>query len=172
MPGLTKLVHASTTILHNQMPGRSDRATTKIFVGNLPDRYPDDSLRELFEQYGEVSECDVIKNFAFVHFVSEEEAESAVKGLKGAEVKGKNIRVEISEKVKSGVRFCISSKPGQIRQDCPAGRVRSIVLTLRRYSTFYDSVHLGTFLSLHPLSFYPHPFSFTPFSLPTRIARF
>ena len=82
------------------MPGRSDRATTKIFVGNLPDRYPDDSLRELFEQYGEVSECDVIKNFAFVHFISEEEAESAVKGLNGAEVKGKNIRVEISEKVR------------------------------------------------------------------------
>jgi len=84
------------------MPGRSDRATTKIFVGNLPDRYPDDSLRELFEQYGEVSECDVIKNFAFVHFVSEEEAESAVKGLNGAEVKGKNIRVEISEKSRGG----------------------------------------------------------------------
>ena len=82
------------------MPGRSDRATTKIFVGNLPDRYPDDSLRELFEQYGEVSECDVIKNFAFVHFVSEDEAEAAVKGLNGAEVKGKNIRVEISEKVR------------------------------------------------------------------------
>ena len=82
------------------MPGRSDRATTKIFVGNLPDRYPDDSLRELFEQYGEVSECDVIKNFAFVHFVSEAEAEAAVKGLNAAEVKGKNIRVEISEKVR------------------------------------------------------------------------
>jgi len=84
------------------MPGRSDRATTKIFVGNLPDRYPDDSLRELFEQYGEVSECDVIKNFAFVHFVSEDEAEAAVKGLNGAEVKGKNIRVEISEKSRGG----------------------------------------------------------------------
>ena len=98
------------------MPGRSDRATTKIFVGNLPDRYPDDSLRELFEQYGEVSECDVIKNFAFVHFVSEEEAESAVKGLNGAEVKGKNIRVEISEKVKS--------KFGSRKTVRPTGSVR------------------------------------------------
>ena len=93
--------HPDWSRLATQMPGRSDRATTKVFVGNLPDRYPDDSLRELFEQYGEVSECDVIKNFAFVHFVNEEEAEAAVKGLNSAEVKGKNIRVEISEKVRT-----------------------------------------------------------------------
>ena len=105
------------------MPGRSDRATTKIFVGNLPDRYPDDSLRELFEQYGEVSECDVIKNFAFVHFVSEEEAEAAVKGLNGVEVKGKNIRVEISEKVRCPVaRFrSFASLPS-----CSSGRKCSV----------------------------------------------
>jgi RNA-binding protein 4 len=81
------------------MPGRNDRSTVKIFVGNLPDRCPETDLRELFEQFGEVTECDVIKNFAFVHFAKMVEAENAVKGLNGNDLKGKNIRVEISEKV-------------------------------------------------------------------------
>lgn len=39
---------------------------TKIFIGNLgPDTQAQD-LRPLFEKYGHVSECDVLRNYGFV----------------------------------------------------------------------------------------------------------
>ena len=38
----------------------------KIFVGNLSSETNGDDLRPYFEQYGEVTECDVLRNFGFV----------------------------------------------------------------------------------------------------------
>lgn len=38
----------------------------KLYVGNLPDQCRRASLKELFEKYGKVSQCDIVKNFAFV----------------------------------------------------------------------------------------------------------
>jgi RNA-binding protein 4 len=71
-------------------------------VGNLPDGYPDASLRELFEQYGEVTECDVLKNFGFVHFKESQEAELAKDGLVNHVIDGKKIRVESSGSGRGG----------------------------------------------------------------------
>ena len=41
-------------------------ALVKIFVGNLASEAGIDDLRYLFDKYGEVAECDVLKNFGFV----------------------------------------------------------------------------------------------------------
>lgn len=38
----------------------------KLYVGNLPDHCRRGALQELFEKYGKVSQCDIVKNFAFV----------------------------------------------------------------------------------------------------------
>ena len=38
----------------------------KIFIGNLSSDTTGDDLRPLFERYGRVSECDVIRNYGFV----------------------------------------------------------------------------------------------------------
>lgn len=38
----------------------------KLFVGNLPDGTTNDELREIFAEHGDVAECDVIKNYAFI----------------------------------------------------------------------------------------------------------
>ena len=38
----------------------------KLYVGNLPDQCRRGALQELFEKYGKVSQCDIVKNFAFV----------------------------------------------------------------------------------------------------------
>ena len=38
----------------------------KLYVGNLPDHCRRTSLQELFEKYGKVAQCDIVKNFAFV----------------------------------------------------------------------------------------------------------
>lgn len=39
---------------------------TKIFVGNLSAEVRSEDIRVLFEKYGKVTECDVLKNFGFV----------------------------------------------------------------------------------------------------------
>ncbi|XP_045187133.2 RNA-binding protein lark-like isoform X3 [Mercenaria mercenaria] len=69
---------------------------TKIFVGNLSSDTTGEDLRPFFEQYGRVTECDVLRNFGFVHMTVEEEAEQAIKELGGTFVKGQRINVEKS----------------------------------------------------------------------------
>lgn len=39
---------------------------TKIFVGNVNPTTKAEQLRVLFEKYGKVTECDIIRNYAFV----------------------------------------------------------------------------------------------------------
>ncbi|XP_015905985.1 RNA-binding protein lark isoform X3 [Parasteatoda tepidariorum] len=70
--------------------------TTKIYVGNLPENAHNGELQELFEKYGEVKECDIVKNYAFVHMSSEEEAKTAIEALNNIDFMGSKISVEIS----------------------------------------------------------------------------
>jgi len=70
--------------------------TIKIFLGNLSSDTSSDHLRPLFEKYGEVVECDVLKNFGFVHMTNKGDAQKAIAQLDGYNVDGKNIRVELS----------------------------------------------------------------------------
>jgi RNA recognition motif-containing protein len=71
----------------------------KLYVGNLGDggTITSDDLRPLFETYGAVTECECIKNYAFVHMDDEAAAEEAVRNLNGTSVKGRSIKVEKSE---------------------------------------------------------------------------
>ncbi|XP_076318741.1 uncharacterized protein LOC143229819 isoform X2 [Tachypleus tridentatus] len=69
---------------------------TKIFVGRLPDNCDSSELQLLFEKYGNVTECDVIKKYGFVHMSSPEEAETAIKELNNYNLRGSNISVEPS----------------------------------------------------------------------------
>lgn len=69
---------------------------TKIFVGNLSANTRSEDIRELFEKYGKVTECDVLKNFGFVHMQDETEANAAILELDGYSVKGTRMRVEKS----------------------------------------------------------------------------
>jgi len=70
---------------------------TKIFVGHLPDGCTDDDLRTLFSKYGEVTECDVINKYGFVHMSTSDEADEAVKMLNNYNLMGSNISVEPSK---------------------------------------------------------------------------
>jgi len=40
--------------------------TTKLFVGNIAPGSSQSVLRSMFEKYGKVMECDIIKDYAFV----------------------------------------------------------------------------------------------------------
>ncbi|KAK3581419.1 hypothetical protein CHS0354_016281, partial [Potamilus streckersoni] len=66
----------------------------KIFIGNLSSDTDASDIRPLFEQYGEVAECDVLKNYGFVHMTNDEEANQAISELTGTLLKGSRMRVE------------------------------------------------------------------------------
>lgn len=70
----------------------------KLFVGNLQEgSISSDDLKPLFESYGNVTECEVIKNYAFVHVDVEDNGDAIIRELNGTDLKGRNIKIEISE---------------------------------------------------------------------------
>ncbi|MPC22111.1 RNA-binding protein 4 [Portunus trituberculatus] len=69
---------------------------TKIFVGKLPPTCKDFELRKLFERYGEVTECSILGNYAFVHMKTEEQAATAIRNLNNWDMNGFKISVEQS----------------------------------------------------------------------------
>ncbi|XP_034632669.1 RNA-binding protein 14-like isoform X1 [Trachemys scripta elegans] len=73
--------------------------TCKIFVGNVSAACTSGELRALFQQYGPVVECDVVKDYAFVHMEKEADAKVAIENLNGKEVKGRRVNVELSTNV-------------------------------------------------------------------------
>lgn len=72
-----------------------------IYVGNLSYGVSDDQLREVFEAYGTVSSAKVItdrnsgrsKGFGFVEMDNKAEAEAAIEQLDGAEIDGRQVKV-------------------------------------------------------------------------------
>lgn len=69
----------------------------KIFIGNLSSTATAEELRELFEKYGKVSECDIVKNYGFVHMTNMAEAEQAIQNLHQHEMHGWRMNVEMSK---------------------------------------------------------------------------
>lgn len=69
---------------------------TKIFVGRLPENCRNEELRQLFLRFGEVTECDVMNRYGFVHMAREEDAAAAIKALHNSNFKGATINVEQS----------------------------------------------------------------------------
>jgi len=68
----------------------------KIYVGNVPSSARNSELKELFEKFGKVVECDILKEFAFVHMDDTNDAKAAIAGLNDSLWKGSRIRVELS----------------------------------------------------------------------------
>ncbi|XP_058801934.1 TATA-binding protein-associated factor 2N-like isoform X5 [Phymastichus coffea] len=79
-----------------KMVSPSSPRKTKIFVGRLPENCRSDELRHLFLRFGEVTECDVMNRYGFVHMAREEDAAEAIKNLHNTVFKGATINVEQS----------------------------------------------------------------------------
>jgi len=74
-----------------------------IYVGNLAHDVNDQELRTAFEAFGQVSSAKVIfdretresRGFGFVEMPSDDEAQKAIAGLNGQQLKGRTLRVNV-----------------------------------------------------------------------------
>ncbi len=85
----------------------------KLYVGNMSYGTTEETLRNLFAQYGEVASVNLItdrytgesKGFGFVEMASDAEADAAISGLNGRELEGRKLRVDVAqERQRSGGR--------------------------------------------------------------------
>lgn len=75
--------------------------STKLFVGSLPWKVNDNSLKKTFEKFGNVISAKVVmdkqsgrsRGFGFVEMENETEAKSAITNLNGTALEGRNIVV-------------------------------------------------------------------------------
>lgn len=81
-----------------------EEAKNKLYVGNLPYSINDESLKQLFAEFGEVTEAKVItdkfsgrsKGFGFATLQDEAAAQKAIEGLNGKEVEDRKIVVNVA----------------------------------------------------------------------------
>ena len=91
-----------------------------IFIGNLPYKIAESELRELFEDYGEVTSLKIItdrqtgqsKGFGFAEMTDDESALKAIEDLNAAEIYGRNIVVKEAEPKPEGARKPFKSGNG------------------------------------------------------------
>ncbi|MBI5788992.1 MAG: RNA-binding protein [Candidatus Schekmanbacteria bacterium] len=69
---------------------------SKLFVGNLSFSVNAQQLTELFAQYGEVKQVNIVegKGFGFVEMANPEEAQKAKDALTGTEFQGRGLRID------------------------------------------------------------------------------
>lgn len=83
-----------------------------IFVAGLSYQITEADLRELFEEYGEVSSAKIItdketrrsKGYGFVEMVNDEEGQRAIEELNDAEYDGRTLSVSVARPRAEGDR--------------------------------------------------------------------
>ena len=83
-----------------------------IYVGSLSYKATEEDLRKEFEGFGQVESVNIIKDrysgesrgFGFVEMLNKDEAQSAIEGLNGRELKGRKISVNEARPRSEGYR--------------------------------------------------------------------
>ncbi|XP_073434604.1 RNA-binding protein 14-like isoform X3 [Dendrobates tinctorius] len=102
------------------------RDTIKIFVGNVDDRTTQEELTELFQKYGMVVSCAVMKQYAFIHMRASDSATKAIEELNGREVHGKKLVVELSKpRPQNTWKIFV----GNVGSNCDASELRALFET-------------------------------------------
>ncbi len=91
-----------------------------IYVGNLSSDVTEDDLRQAFQGFGQVESVNIIKDrfsgmskgFGFVEMPVKAEAEAAIAGLNGKEMKGRGINVNEARPRPEGSRGGGGKRPG------------------------------------------------------------
>ncbi|KAB2009215.1 hypothetical protein ERO13_D10G138200v2 [Gossypium hirsutum] len=104
--------------LNGQIPATSilssihcmSTSTKKLFIGGLSYGTDDQTLKEAFSGFGDVTEAKIIidrdtgrsRGFGFVNFADDESASNALSAMDGQELNGRNIRVSYANERPSG----------------------------------------------------------------------
>ena len=81
----------------------------KIYVGNLPFSVDQDKLKELFSEFGDITEAVVIsdkysgrsKGFGFVTFAEDAFAQKAIEAMNGKDLEGRPLKVNEAKPMNS-----------------------------------------------------------------------
>jgi len=84
----------------------------KIYVGSLSYKATEEDLKKEFESFGQVESVNIIKDrysgesrgFGFVEMPNKDEAQSAIEGLNGRELKGRKLSVNEARPRSEGFR--------------------------------------------------------------------
>lgn len=88
--------------------------SNKIYIGNMSYSINDDSLAEIFSEFGDVLSSKVVidqftgrsKGFGFIEMGDEEAKNAAISALNGKEVQGRQLKVnEAFDKPRRSERF-------------------------------------------------------------------
>ena len=79
--------------------------TNKLFIGGISWNLEWQDIKDAFKEFGEVSYVKIIKDretgksrgFGFIEFASIEEAAAAKEAMDGAELDGRNIKVDFAQ---------------------------------------------------------------------------
>jgi RNA recognition motif-containing protein len=91
-----------------------------IYVGNLSYEVTEEDLKQLFDAFGQVESVKVIKDnfsgrskgFGFVEMPETAEADSAIEGLDGKELKGRTLKVNKAKPRSEGRRYSGGNRGG------------------------------------------------------------
>ncbi|CAN6276708.1 unnamed protein product [Urochloa humidicola] len=86
-------------------PSASHCAATRLYVRGLSFRTTEESLRNAFEKFGDLTEVHLVmdmvakrpRGFAYVSYANEEDAKAAMKGMHGKFLDGRVIFVELAK---------------------------------------------------------------------------
>jgi RNA recognition motif-containing protein len=90
--------------------GSERMSENKLYVGNLSFGMTEDSLTQVFSEYGAVTDAKIVndrdtgrsRGFAFVEMGSAEDAQAAIRGLDGQMVDGRNLTVNVARPREGG----------------------------------------------------------------------
>lgn len=84
----------------------------KLYIGNLAYTTTDETLAQVFSQFGTVESAKIImdretgrsKGFGFVEMSSDDEAQQAISGMDGQSFEGRNLKVSEARPQEGGPR--------------------------------------------------------------------
>ncbi|XP_063002083.1 protein ZNRD2 isoform X3 [Elgaria multicarinata webbii] len=132
------LLHGHRVVVEHSRPRPTH--TVKVFVGNVSAACTSGELRVLFQEFGPVVECDIVKDYAFVHMEKDEDARAAIEHLNGREIKGRRVNVELSNKAHK------RGPAGQVGQ-LAVGADKNKIPTVEKLQPRNDALRSGTILT-------------------------